>query len=656
MTAAVHSRIEILSIKDALAGIRERGGPGIDSISAYIALGLGILFFPLGFLTTSVLVYAVPAVLALGSVLYLRSKADNDHDGRTIRRLRVSSRYGRFARTGTVVGFTCMIVVATATGGRSLYFLATAAVVGSLIFFQIFFHRRQALRPRLVLLQIVVFSLLVRGVALATTPGMIGVDAWVHVTDYAQSIRATGRLDAISDVKYFGAPFYHLFVVAAADVFDSTLRTALYAGLGTAMPVVGLLVYPMTRCFLPTRWALFGTAAFAVSDHFVRWGIHIIPNSLGVVFFTAVCLYIVKMYATGTSTTLYGLTLFFALAVVFTHQVSTFITLVVLGMGAITQLAARDLVPVRDRLEDNQVKFTALLAAVLPVMLLNWSVTSTSDESFLVRMIGIVEERIADAGVLDLASEAAAVPASLESTVITVPMRYQLLDTLGLLCLLLISLVGVLTVLQRRRRDEPSLWLVASLGVMLFVTLGLPMLGLYVLLPNRWFAFMYVPMVVIGARGLRHLERTLPARRVLLLLLLFAVVFPGAMLVNEKATRDAPIDERYHDQLAYSESELTAAATISEIHPDGAALTTDNTYRLLFRDWQHELVVPMNLTADGTVDNAHVVYRSAQTDGGSKVKYDGTFVRASLDPDAVCLPSGDTVYSNGDVWYCRHLQ
>jgi hypothetical protein len=630
----------------------------LDTIGAWVVLALAVSFLSVRVFVhaSSVYLTTVPLVLGVSSGLYLLSKRTGYPDTR-LDDLRVSPRVAHALRQTTVVGIAAMVFVGALTGGRTVAFFVVAALVGAVLFAQIFVNPRAELRPTAVLAQVVAYALVVRGVALVTTPGLIGVDAWVHLTDYAHSIQQAGRLEAIADVKYFGAPLYHLLVVVAADLFDTTLETALYATLGVVVPLSLLLVYFSSRYLLSARWSLFAVAVYGVTDHFVRWGIHLIPNSMGLVLFIGVCYGIAKMWATRPSAALYGLTLLFAIATILTHQVSTFVLLVVLALGIVVQVAVElsDSVGAAPggHADGVTTNFVALFVVLATLTAVNWYQSPVGTSSFVSTMLGNSIQGLNDPGLFDIPSATAVSTAPIRSLTVSVPYVYQLVDALGFMVVLLVALVGAFTVFQRRNLESLSLLWVLSAGVMLVVTLGLPLVGLYFLLPDRWFAFMYVPLVVLGAYGLRHLALTLPGREVLAILLVVALVLPGAMLVSDVATRENPLDERYSSQIAFSESELDAAETIGTIHPDDAVLATDQRYRLLFRDWQGETTGALSLTGNETTTDRYTVYRRAQTVGGPKMDYRGSLVRAEVPPDVVCRPSMDVVYANGAVRYCR---
>jgi len=627
-----------------------------DTAGALFGLLVAVALFPLRFYVTSVFVETVPLVVGAASALYLVTD-QYDSASPSLEQTRIGAVGAHKLHAATVVGLAAMIFVAVLTGGRTTAFFGVSGLVGTLLFVQIFFVDREALEPVMVLVQIVAFTLLVRWLALATTPGVIGIDAWRHLPDYAASVRASGDLSGIADTKYYAAPLYHLLVVGAAEVFGSSLRTALYATVGIVVPLAVCLVYYTTAPYLSIRWALFATATFAVADHVIRWGLHLIPTSLGLIFFLGVFYAVSAVYATERSLPAYGFVLLFAFATVLTHQISAFIVVLFLAVGAVVQGYFRFVVPrvprTRSAHGPASVNFAALLLIVAPVTAADWSLAPREGTAFLQSMVESATTRLGEAAFLDLASATDTSTASIAEFTTSVPQWVLFVDSIGFLLLFLVSILGLFALLRNAYFESLSLVWISLTIVMLAVTLGMPLLGLYFLLPTRWYAFLYVPMVILGAYGLYHAEVTLSARQVATLLVLFALVFPGAMLINHSATRDAPVNENAYHRFAFSQGELDAAETIASIHPSDAELRTDDPYFLLFRNRHIMSTAPFELRSDGTVVGEYAVYREHLANGGTQVYYDGEMVRAQLPADSVCGPSMDTVYTNGDVRYCR---
>lgn len=627
----------------------------VDTIAATIGFLIAALLFPLRYLASELFVEAIPIILGISSILYL-----------------ISCRHGRESDLGylwtldrrstilirniTFVALSGLASIGMVLNGRTASFFVLAAAVGMLIFVQIFLTPDALLRPKLILAEILVFAMIVRFVAVWTTPGLIGVDMWTHITTYAEGIKQSGSIEAIADSKYSAAPLYHLFVVVASMAFDISLRNALYVSLGVVLVLCVLFVYVTARQLLGIRWALFATASYAVADQVVRWGIHIIPTSVGLVFYLAIFYCVTKLFNTDRRTPIYGLLLIFGLAVVLTHQISAFITLLFLGSGVLAQFLFRGINTQSangDGPFEKDANLLGVFVVVAGITLGVWSMTPYRSSSFLTTMIGTFKSAVTtSAGFLNLVETAPPQNSPAASVVTTPPQIIELFDAIGFFLLLLLAALGMFVFLRSDRLGQLSLTYIFSTGIMLVMIFGLPLFGLNLFIPGRWYAFFYTPLVVAGAFGIRHLALRFGSQSVLIGMLMFALIFPGAMLISHKATPDNPVFDESYSRFAYTESELAAAETLDVIIPDKSTLRTDHPYRTVLLRWQGQNAKPILITESGTVKTGPNVYRDYLSSGVAKAKFGDGFVPLRLDENDVCRSSDDRVYTNGDVRYC----
>jgi len=185
--------------------------------------------------------------------------------------------------------------------------------------------------------QIVCFAFVFRFTALYATPGYVGIDIWTH-QGFVDAILTEQSLSGISHDKHYGSPFYHLLVAASSLLYDVPIRAALYLSVGLVMPLAALLVYSTTNLLVPVRWAVLATALYAFSSHVARWGMHIIPTSLGLVFFLGMLYALIRVMRIEYTIRDFSLLLLMSVAVILTHQVSTFIMLVLLLAAFLAQV------------------------------------------------------------------------------------------------------------------------------------------------------------------------------------------------------------------------------------------------------------------------------------------------------------------------------
>jgi len=618
-----------------------------DLLVVTAGLLLAVVLFPLRFLSGQLFIQVLPPLVGVACLVYLFARYRDREYERAFEQRRLGTD-GRVAAGLTVLGIGGLAVLGATEGGRTVPFLAASGVVGSAILAQIVLLDDEALSPGLLLVQILGLAVVVRYTALLTTPGLVGVDSWTHLTDYAAAIRSEESLAAIADVKYRTAPLFHVLVVVAADGLGVGLRTATYASLGVALPLATLLCYATGHLLFEQRWALLGAAVFAMSDHVVRWGVHIIPTSVGLVFFLGALAGATRLLGGDTRLSSYLLVAAFGVATALTHQISAFILLVVLGVGTAVQLLA----PVLSGDGSRSGALWPLFLLETCVVLGLWSITPYRDSVFITELIDTVQRSLATSvGFLNLAGPSPAGPGGGGGGAGT-PIQIAFADALGFFTLFFVVVLGGVALFRRRNASPATAMYAVAAGVLAVFTFGLPLFGFNTFLPGRWYAFMYVPMALVAAGGCRFAVRNLSPRTAMAGLLMFALVLPGAMALNHKGTPDNPVFDEEFPTYAYDESELAAVETVRTTRADSAdPIYTDHPYRTVF---ERTGAAPANMLAveDGEIVHDTVVYRQYQSRGAPVVVVDNTSQTRQVSQTEVCRPTMHRLYTNGDVTVC----
>ncbi|MFW5918640.1 MAG: glycosyltransferase family 39 protein [archaeon] len=529
-----------------------------------------------------------------------------------------------------------------------------AAVVGTAILAQILLVDDERFSPAAVLVQVTLAAVVIRQAVLFGTPGFVGVDAWVHVPVYVQDIAANGSLSAISDTKYVMAPIYHLFGAVGTPLFGDP-RTAVFLLVGTVVPLSLLFIYATATVFVGTRWAVLAAALFAFTDQFVRWGIHLIPTSLALVFFLA-AVYLLTLSVLGDREPwVLGLLFGFNLAVVFTHQVTTATLLVVLGIGVVVAVLAHAF----DSTAPSPVPVLTVFVLTLGVTIASWLNTPFGEEStFLNNRIEIISRTITDVGFLQLAADPVApdtlgIPAVTNGSALA-----PVVDAAGFTLLFGIAVLGGLAALDWDRPIGATYVHLTTVVVLFLFVFGMQLIGFRVLIPGRWTVFLYASMSILGAVGVAVLYDRAPTGVIVAIVVLLAATYPATMVVAEKGSIDSPAFENSFTKYSYSESEIAALETIGEIHPPTVEsdLRTDHPYYTIY-------LVPggydsrrLAVTEDGPVADHPVLYRNYQSRGlvtlSAGEEPPRSAVSGSFPPEFVCQPDWDRVYTNDEVTMC----
>ncbi|MFC7214722.1 hypothetical protein ACFQO4_11620 [Saliphagus sp. GCM10025334] len=645
-----------------LSGIRPLR---LDTVAAIFGLVLALAMLPLRFLASQIYIETVPIVLGLACGLYLLSLYAQD----TNPAMPTLSRPALMALPTLVLfGLSALVALTLVQGERTLAFFVLSGLVGTLLIAQIVFSQDETFNTGLVLLQLVLFAFVFRFTALYATPGYIGIDIWTHM-ELAGSILEERSLSAISNDKHYGSPLYHLLVASSAIVFDVPLRAALYLTVGVVMPLSILLVYATANLLISPRWSALAASLFAMASYVSLWGMHLIPTSMGLVFFLGVLYALIRVMRIEYTLRDFTLLLVLSLAVILTHQVSTFIMLVVLVTAFLAQLVFMIGPFGLDRLDTNTfrtkkpVNLVGLVVFNFGLTIFVWSLTPYRQDSFLGTVLSYFTQTIEEsAGFLNIASGTGSEDSASEVAAPTLlDQVVPYVDSLGFLLLLGLTFAGCLYVVHRKRAEQSVFTLLLASAFMLVFVMGLPMFGIRNFIPTRWFAFLYAPMAILGAIAIRVFIRDLDPRLAVVTVLLVVLIYPGAMAFAAESNTENPVFPQQHEQLAYSDSELTAVSSIgemtgspagSEIRPD-QQLHTDHPYFTVFdRTGAYPSSSYVTIPEDGVAEHDYTVYRTSQTESVAYFVEDDRAQLKSVDRSQICRPTQATVYDNGDVNFC----
>lgn len=663
----------------------------VDVSLARAVVVLSVLALGLSFFASEPLLLMIPLAAGTGGGLYLLTQPGRTTGARSWNE--TSHVTASSTLPAAVIGYLpSLVVLGTAglvvsifrLGARTAPVYLLTGAIGVAIFVQVLFVEHDRIAPGVVLAQILVTAVVIRLSALYVTPGFVGVDIWTHATVFVDGIASTGSLAPLSGDKYVMAPVYHV-VAAVGSVLLGGARNGIYLTLGLLVPLSALFIYATGRMLLPARWALLATGFYAFSDQFIRWGLHVIPTSLGLVFFIAAVYAMTRLLSEDAEGWAVGLLFAVTVAVIFTHQVSTVITLVLVGTAALVAVvmaltddsvgsgaSIRTAIGSRDSIRTaigsgararKALALSGVFVLALVTTITSWALTPFSGGSFLGRELVFISEAIAeDAGFLNLVGSGGVADSGLTAAGETSGLfgaAVPYVELIGFTLLLLASVLGGLYILYRDGPSDIMATYLLSGGLMFVFTFGLSLFGIRALFPGRWVAFLYVMMALIGAAGLYYLSGIASRRVVFALFVVVALGYPTTMVVAEKATLDDPAFADEHARFSFTEAELAAVETIRESEQPNAEATiaTDQPYVSLFRrvgGYGYGASV-LELGPNGPVDTDAAVYRTYQSTGPVG------FERAASAPgfelgtnveESVCPTGWNSAYANREVKYC----
>lgn len=649
-----------MSYQSSITGIFRSNG--LDITIAKVGLIASLLLLSLRLLAEQELLVVIPVSGATACAVYLFTRR---REGERVNLFSLRSDLVGYLPSVVILGLAAIVLSIYLQGGRTVLTQLLTGGVGGVLILQVLLFDDRHINPKLILLQILSVSVVIRFGILFGTPGFTGVDIWTHVTDLIAGIVDDSSLNAIADNKYVMAPIYHLTGAVATIVLGSP-RAGVFLSIGTVLAVSIILIYATARLFVPARWALLATVLFAFSSEVLQWSVHLIPTSLGLVFFLGMLYGLTKLYY-RPELRLLGLILCMGLAVVFTHQVSTAVVLLVLGIAAVVSVVT---LLWNSYPDSRQRKWTTYglvgtFSTTGIITLVSWANTPFSGEFiFLWRMLDVLERQIADeVGFLNLASTGeggggGAGGATGQGQAGLAGELIPYVEWLGLAILLAATIIGGIILLRYVDIPELKLTYLAVFGAMFVVVYGLSLFGLRTFMPGRWLAFMHAPMVIIGAIGLYYVAQHTSYRVFLAVVLVVAIGYPMTMMAAEKATLDAPVFEDEYPRFAHTESEIGAVETISEYRPPAveSEIGTDHPYRTVY-ERLGGYDIPDMIVEDGQpVSPDTTVAREYQLEGPATVHVAGDPVipRQSSEylTSSLCGPDAHHLYTSDTVTVC----
>ncbi len=630
-----------------------------DVIGAIFGLVLAVAMLPLRFVVSNLYVLGIPVAIGIASGLYLLSVRSEGYG--TFPTLPLWA--GRALPSATMLGMSLLVAIGFLQNGRSPIFYSLATLVAIALFAQILFVDERDYAPMLLLAQLLAFAFVIRFVALRTMPGYVGIDIWSHIPSFTAAILEAESLSPIADNKYFASPLFHLLIVATSLLADLSIRSAAHFSVGLAMVLAIPFVYLAARLFVSARWSLLAASVYAISGYTVEWGIHLIPTTLGLVFFLAILYLLCRLLYVDTGLHTFTLLLVLSVATILTHQISSFIVLVVTGAGLIAHLALqfdllaprRELSQVRSNAQDSA-NLTGLLAFDLGFITFMWSLTPHYGSTFLEIMFSFFYTTISETeGIIDPASGRVDPDAPpLETPLVAEVVNY--VDAIAFLVPFFLTVAGCLFVLRRRNVSHATFMCASAVVIMCVFVFAFPIAGVRTFVPSRWYAFMLAPMAVLGAIGVAHLSRNLHPAGVLSVLLVLTLVLPAVAFAGSDGTIDRPAFEEVQTRYSYTAGELSAVETGDEIigatDEEDGRIFTDHPYHTVFTRTD---TVRASAAQQGETTMAYevIVHREYLADGAAFTQDE--WERAVTDDVSaaeLCGPDRHYAYDNGEVTMC----
>src|SRR2546422_6915156 len=292
---------------------------------------LGVSSSVLLFWFTRRVIYAlVPLSLALFSILAIRNPVGVESARTEESQPRKSRRLALLLGTLFYALFTFSVLDSWATPesvGRGLSFFIVAAALSFLIITESQMVSLSRLGVASILLQLVLFSILLRWSAYSVFPTVIGLDPWYHL-GLTDSFLVTNRIP--TGTAYSWEPIMQLLTATVGLTGREAYKGAAFYAVGLVQASLDpVLLFLISRRELGARVGLVAASLLPAASFHLGYGIALIPNTLATTL-SLLVIYLVIRFTKGATARASALVLLLFLVIILTHALVPILLLMVL--------------------------------------------------------------------------------------------------------------------------------------------------------------------------------------------------------------------------------------------------------------------------------------------------------------------------------------
>lgn len=566
----------------------------IDGAFSFFGCLFGISMTLLNLKYVSNDLFLLSPLIAITCVIYLRFR-----ENILSNKLEFSSPLNNNVLKVISIFYWCFITLALISYSQSpiyhrslLFFVFISiciALIGVLIVYSNLSKKINVLN---IYIKVTLVSLILSASAFFVSPYPVGSDPWAHL-EYINNFLKCGSL-AVSGSTYRVGEYYlnypvsHLFAIAISLITDLSTRVSFYM-IGTTLILSTIFTYLLVKEISNnSNIALFSLLLLSVADCHIHWTVQVIAMSFGLALYSIIIYLLIKISSINMSAShrpIYlSLLIIFTFLVIWTHTISSFITLITILCLYIMSVVDQKMF--FQKTYEKLGSFT-LCAIVTVTLIYHWMDQSYS---FLNKIIPKL--------IHSLSSEAAFLDIDFYSNVTG---RYELLlITFGFLIYTFFGIIGSLFSLSEFNYVSKKIKLLFTVSILYIFRYIFPVFGLRNIIPDRWPSFIYVIFVLFIAIGFFKIVFSIKSqkRRIAsIFIILFATSF--FMVTDGETNIDSPIyGENVIQRLVWTDSEMSLLTRVNELYDNVIVADKQTESRpfetYLKRDPHKVIVYPVN--------------------------------------------------------------
>lgn len=538
---------------------KNRFNISLDVITSLFVLGFGLFLIIISFISKQLL-SPIGTVVFLSSLVYLilRGKLNKEHH---LPSLEVNNSLRKLNQVIFIISLCASIwLLYDNLYFRPLsYFILTLIAAASIIW-EIFYSGDSKGTQALILGKVIVLGFILRAGIYYEFPGISGVDPWFHNFVVQQTV-STGHVVDYINMAVLHPNIYNIFpifhitgamtqIITSLSTYDSIFATA-----GFLVTLSCIFIFLIGRKLVSVKVGLLAALIFCLCDSAVLSSTSIIAMTLGIGF-VAIMLYLIFIKKSSDIASIF-LMLIISAALILTHTVAALIMLVMLigiiiGIGFHKGLNTKS----PEYREILSLYFVTLFAVFL--MLWWMQIPATGVTPFFDQMVRRFDRAMTyDVGFALTKPAAEAY----------IPYFVTVFNQSGYLLLIGLGVVGSLAYFHPQSRSQHRFALVFTIASLILLSnlFVLARVGETVVVA-RWLVFEYMTLSILAVVGLVRLSNVIGnngGRLIVVLLVILLILFP--MITNNESNTDSPLFKYNIYRTGYSESELTAVRTLSDM-------------------------------------------------------------------------------------------
>ena len=462
----------------------------------------------------------------------------------------------------------------------SFYIIISASY--AVIAAEIFFINKESKLKYIPLFQILMVSLLFRLAIYYQFPSIVGVDPFGN---YAMTGDIISRGYFPLEYPYSKFPIFPINSAVSLLTTGLEYKLCLFFTVGIIELLSIVFVFLLGKTICNFKTGVFAALFLSFCPFNIAYGTHsIIAMSVGITFFSIICYLIIKNHIKKSLKISIIIFLFLALLIL-THVVASTICFLLL----LSFLFGKHLYKFIENKQMDEKTVTFSLASFFGVAMLGYWMWVSG-------YIGYIAESIKF--VFDVSKREFVMGHVYRGSIDFYQFLFENLEYNIILLLLVLS---VLVWLNKKNRTLERYYLLSFVGLIYLVIYVVGIMGIDVILPNRWYPFLYLLMSIFICFGLMEMQTKLKkSGKIITISVIFVLSF--TMIISNFANVNAPLYTSTN-RLSLEESEMNSADFI--YYESNKTIHTDIYYSRYFNAFLKKDVNIYNISyfENETVEN-----------------------------------------------------